>query len=47
MSMLADIYANLPHAGDMRLLEQVLHWDEQSIVCADVQSPLDDEPAAS
>jgi predicted hotdog family 3-hydroxylacyl-ACP dehydratase len=34
MSMLTDIYANLPHAGDMRLLEQVLHWDEQSIVCA-------------
>ena len=34
MSMLADIYARLPHAGDMRLIEQVLHWNEQSIVCA-------------
>jgi predicted hotdog family 3-hydroxylacyl-ACP dehydratase len=34
MTMLAEIYAKLPHAGDMRLLEQVLHWDEQSIVCA-------------
>jgi len=34
MIMLAEIYAKLPHAGDMRLLEQVLHWDQQSIACA-------------
>lgn len=31
--MLDDIYAKLPHAGGMCLLEQVLDWDEHSILC--------------
>ncbi len=31
--ILSDIYAKLPHAGDMCLLEQLLDWDSESILC--------------
>ncbi|AFL74205.1 3-hydroxyacyl-ACP dehydratase [Thiocystis violascens] len=34
MNRLDDLYAKLPHAGGMCLLEEVLAWDEQSILCA-------------
>lgn len=32
--MLDAVYAKLPHAGAMRLLEQVLDWDHTTIHCA-------------
>lgn len=40
-----SIYARLPHAGDMRLLDAVLHWNRASITCiatshADARHPL-------
>jgi predicted hotdog family 3-hydroxylacyl-ACP dehydratase len=43
--MLDAVYCKLPHAGSMRLLEQVLDWDEASIRCAtashrSVENPL-------
>jgi predicted hotdog family 3-hydroxylacyl-ACP dehydratase len=42
-----EIYARIPHAGAMRLLDAVLSWDEKSIHCsatshADRQNPLGD-----
>lgn len=33
MNDLADIYAKLPHAGGMRLLQRVATWDEHGIRC--------------
>lgn len=33
MTALAQIYAKLPHAGSMRLLERVAHWDDDAIRC--------------
>jgi predicted hotdog family 3-hydroxylacyl-ACP dehydratase len=34
LKRLDEVYAKLPHAGSMRLLERVLDWDEISIRCA-------------
>lgn len=33
MTALAAVYDRLPHAGGMRLLDQVLAWDAESIRC--------------
>ncbi|MEA3640601.1 MAG: hypothetical protein VBE63_11750 [Lamprobacter sp.] len=33
MNALDDLYTKLPHAGDMRLLDQVLEWDRDRIQC--------------
>jgi predicted hotdog family 3-hydroxylacyl-ACP dehydratase len=33
MSGLGDVYAKLPHGGDMRLLDQVREWDRDGIHC--------------
>ena len=42
--MLDDIYARLPHAGGMCLLEEVLEWDRQSILCATSSHQLPTNP---
>ncbi len=42
--MLDDIYARLPHAGGMCLLEEVLEWDGQSILCATSSHQLPTNP---
>lgn len=44
MSQLDMIYAKLPHAGKMRLLEQILAWDEVSICCSIVSHRWVDNP---
>jgi predicted hotdog family 3-hydroxylacyl-ACP dehydratase len=33
MTGLDQVYAKLPHGGDMRLLDQVLDWDRDGIRC--------------
>jgi predicted hotdog family 3-hydroxylacyl-ACP dehydratase len=30
----AELYARLPHAGDMCLLDRILHWDADSVRCS-------------
>jgi|HubBroStandDraft_1064217.scaffolds.fasta_scaffold122784_2 predicted hotdog family 3-hydroxylacyl-ACP dehydratase len=47
-----EIYARIPHSGAMRLLDAVLSWDDQSIVCSasshvDPANPLRDNGVIS
>src|SRR5580658_2112697 len=47
-----EIYARIPHSGAMRLLDAVLSWDDQSIVCSasshvDPANPLRDNGVCS
>jgi predicted hotdog family 3-hydroxylacyl-ACP dehydratase len=42
--MLDAVYEKLPHGGAMRLLEQVLDWDQASIRCATASHRAPDNP---
>lgn len=44
MTELGHLYAKLPHAGSMRLLDRVLDWDSESIRCASASHRSPDNP---
>ena len=47
MTALAPVYAKLPHAGGMRLLEQAARWDEDTIRCLTSTHRAQDNPLRS